>query len=186
MLYRFGFVEEELNEFWRTTIEEANPPNPKQKGKQKKHKISKRVEPNVGNYNIIKKQRKHIISQHKDISLSQKAIPRRDFTHPFEINTKSVKSKELNNTIIDNILLESPLAITNIVPEILKMQFSRKKTYKQSDCLIEKCKQLVQRYKKLRKDELLQTELNINGTITNENKDQVMKHGPLLYNRNFC
>ena len=179
LLYRFGFVEEELNEFWRITIEEARHQRTKKERKQKKRKISRSVELNVGNADSILRQTKEPQIQNKDTSLPQTANPRGTTA---ESNTKSDVSKELEDAIIDAISFESPIPITNIVPEILKNQFFKKKSYNPSDCLLEKCKQLLRRYKKLRKDELLQTEHNTNSTITNINKEQVTKHGVKFLN----
>ena len=162
MLYRFGFVEEELNEFWRVKIEEARYQRTKKERKQKKHKISRGADPNIGNADsiLIKKNEK------------QTSNPRRTSA---ESNTKSDVSTE-KDAKIDTTSFEPPLQIENIVPEILKNQFLKKKSYNPSDCLVEKCKQLLRRYKKLRRDELLETPHNINSTITNKNIEQVMKH----------
>ena len=57
-----------------------------------------------------------------------------------------------------------PIKITQIVPDILRYQFFQEFASDSSDCLLDVCEKLLQKYKKTRKGELLQT---FNGSGTN-------------------
>ena len=117
----------------------------KKKERKMKHKKNGKAESDNRYSDKIprKSKEKDNISRNKNIPLTKTINTRRAATGPFESNTKSVDSKKQRDDFMD----KNTLPINHIVPEILRKQIFRKMSYNPSDCLFEKCKQLIEQYK---------------------------------------